>query len=652
MREKRRSDEGGREPIRLLAFPPSLRRFVASRLRPFFPYPPPVPRNLAANLPSNIASIGRTIRNIKRAREIIAVLAKLGFGEVVRDLDLDRLVMRGRRMVGLSRPDATVQRRPTAVRLREAMEELGPTFVKLAQVLSTRPDLIPADWAEEFGRLQSDVRAVPPEEMKPHIDAIVDRMPGEAAKGERFKTIDYSAMAAGSIAQAHKAVLNDGSEQGTEVVLKVLRPGIESAIESDLEIMGTLAEFIEERFADLGYSPIDVVEQFRRQVRREIDLELERRSMARMAKAFEQDPRVHFPRAYPEHSTPELLCMERVEGTLLTKFKKDDFTDAQRREIVAIGSDVVFRQCFEVGFFHADPHPGNIFVLRGPVSEGEVPEEEQNAAALAKREATDIRLCFIDYGMTGNIDPRTAEILADLVQGTIAGDLDRVLDVVIELTGVSPMKAHDRAFRADAWEFISRFQDASLADLRMGALLSEFFAKIRKHNLRVPADIVYLIKAITTIEGVGEKVCPTFDLVAHVRPHVEGLLRRRYGFRAARRRVQGAVLGYAELAERAPREVAGLLHMLRSEELGVQLKHHGLEQVTDELERASRNISYALVISALLVGGSIMMLADRAAASRGAADAPEGLLFWAGVVAIAFAGALAIIRLLTGKRIT
>ncbi|MEQ8844596.1 MAG: AarF/UbiB family protein [Phycisphaerales bacterium] len=601
-----------------------------------------MPTSLFTSVPNNIANIGRTIRNIKRAREIIAVLAKFGFGEVVRDLDLDRVVMRGRRMVGLSKPDARVQRTPTAVRLREAMEELGPTFVKLAQVLSTRPDLIPADWAEEFGRLQSDVRAVPPEEMRPYIKRIVERMPGEAEKGERFQTIEYESMAAGSIAQAHKATLLDG----TEVVLKVLRPGIEAAIEADLEIMTTLAEFIEERFADLGYSPIDVVEQFRRQVRREIDLELERRSMARMAKAFTEDPRVHFPKVYPEHSTPELLCMELVEGTLLTKFDKDDFTEAQRREIVAIGSDVVFRQCFEVGFFHADPHPGNIFVLRG-----EVAGDEQSAAALAQREATDIRLCFIDYGMTGNIDPRTAELLADLVQGTIAGDLDRVLDVVIELTGVSPMRAEDRAFRADAWEFISRFQDASLADLRMGALLSEFFAKIRKHQLRVPADIVYLIKAVTTIEGVGEKICPSFDLVGHVRPHVEGLLRRRYGFRAARRRVQGAVLGYAELAERAPREIAGLLHMLRSEELGVQLKHHGLGQVTDELERASRNISYALVIASLLVGGSIMMLADRAAASRGAADAPEGLLFWAGIVAIAFAGVLGIIRLLTGKRL-
>ncbi|MFI4916808.1 MAG: ABC1 kinase family protein [Phycisphaerales bacterium JB060] len=607
---------------------------------------------MPSNLPSNIAHLGRTIRNIRRAREIIGVLVSFGFGEAVRDLELDRLVQRGRRMVGLGAKEAVssdVQRKPTAVRLREAMEELGPTFVKLAQVLSTRPDLIPPEWAEEFTKLQSTVRPVPAEEIKPYIDELIERMPATSQEGPRFHRIEYESMAAGSIAQAHRATLAGG---GGEVVLKVLRPGIEAVIEADLEIMATLAEFIEDRFTDLGYSPVEVVEQFRRQVRREIDLELERRSMARMAAAFAEDDRVRFPRVYPQHSTPEILCMERIDGVLLSDFKKhpeDHFTEAQRREIVAIGSDVVFRQCFETGFFHADPHPGNIFVLIDPTVDA---RGEGKASELAMRQAPEVRLCFIDYGMTGNIDPRTAEVLADLVQGTIAGDLDRVLDVVIELTGVSPMKAHDRVFRADAWEFISRFQSASLADLRMGALLSEFFAKLRKHKLRVPADIVYLIKAVTTIEGVGEMVCPSFDLVSHVRPHIEGLLRRRYGFRATKRRVQGAALGYAELVERTPREVASILHMVRNEELGVQLKHHGLSEVTDEIERASRNIGYSLIVAALVVGGSIMLLADRAAASRGATDAPEGLLFWIGLAAFVFAGLLGVIRLLFGKRLS
>ncbi|GIW74553.1 MAG: putative protein kinase UbiB [Phycisphaerales bacterium] len=613
-----------------------------------------MPRKLASNLPGNIASIGRTIRNIKRAREIVGVLVSFGFGEIVRDLELDRLVQRGRRMVGLGRAegvDQQLERKPTAVRLREAMEALGPTFVKLAQVLSTRPDLIPPQWAEEFARLQSQVRPVPAEKMRPYIEGLVERMPGGLSLAERFASIEYEAMAAGSIAQAHRATLIDG----TAVVLKVLRPNIEAVIEADLEIMAALAEFIEERFKDLGYSPVEVVEQFRRQVRREIDLELERRSIARMAAAFTDDRRVVFPKVYPQHCTALLLCMEHVRGTLLAEFDPAQFTDEQRRQIVAIGSDVVFRQCFEIGFFHADPHPGNIFVLcepAGATADHQSAAPSTHPALPAAEQVPEVRLCFVDYGMTGNIDPRTAEILADLVQGTIAGDLDRVLDVVIELSGVSPMRARDRAFRADAWEFISRFQNATLSDLRMGALLSEFFAKIRKHKLRVPADIVYLIKAVTTIEGVGEKVCPQFDLVDHVRPHVEGLLRRRYGFRAAKRRIQGAVLGYAELAERAPREVSGLLHMVRSEELGVQLRLRGLEQVTDELERASRNISYALVIAALLVGGSILMLADRAATRHDATSPTEGLLFWSGIVAIVFAGVLGIVRLMTGRRLS
>lgn len=590
-------------------------------------------------MPARVPNIGQTIRNIRRAREIVQVFASFGFDEAIQDLELDRLVLRGRRLIGLSKPDASVTRTPQAVRLREAMEELGPTFVKMAQILSTRPDLIPEDWADEFANLQSAVRAVPEDQIRPHIERLY-QSGGEDARppNERFRSIDYRAFAAGSIAQAHHAELADG----TPVVLKVLRPKIEQVLSSDIEIMRTLAQFIESRFEDLGYSPVQVVEQFERQVKREVDLELERRSIARMARSFERDGRVVFPRVYAEHSRRDVLCLERVEGTLLSGADLERYSHEQREQIVRIGADVVFRQCFETGFFHADPHPGNIFVL---------PPAPRDDGDGASGPGGGLRLCFIDYGMTGNIDPRTAAMLADLVQGTLAGDLDRVLDVVIDLTGVSPLRARDRAFRADAWEFIARFQSASLADLQMGSLLNEFFAKVRRHGLRVPADIVYLIKAVTTIEGVGEEVCPGFDLAGHVRPHIERLLRRRYGLRAARRRLQGSLLGYAELAERAPRELSGLFHMLRSEEMTIRLSHHGLDDITRELERASRNISYALVISALLVGGAILMLADRAAASNAAQDHAGGLLFWAGVGAIALAGVLAVLRVTLRTRL-
>jgi len=558
-------------------------------------------------MPTRVPNLGRTIRNIRRAREILSVFAAYGFRDVIQELDLDRLVLRGRRMIGLGKPGDEVNRKSQAVRLREAMEELGPTFIKLAQVLSTRPDLIPEEWANEFKRLQSDVPPEDPDRMRRHIER---ELGGRA--DELFASIESEAMAAASIAQAHRATLPDG----TQVILKVLRPDVEEMLDADIEIMHALASFVEARFTDLGYSPTRVIEQFDRQVRREVDLRLERRSIERMAKAFTDDPRMYFPAVYPERSGRRVLCMEHIHGLLLTHTSPDSFTDEERREIVSIGTDAVFRQCFELGFFHADPHPGNIIIMR--TDEG-------------------IRFCFIDYGMTGHIDPRSAELLADLVQGTIATDLDRVIDVVVELSGASPTIAEDRAFRADAWEFLARFQNASLADLQMGSLLDEFFSKIRRNGLRVPADIVYLIKSITTIEGVGEWICPGFDIVGHVRPHVERLVNRRYGISAMRRRLRGSMIGYAELAEQIPRDLRSMLYMLRHEQATLNLEHRGLDKITRELETASRNISYALVMSALIVGGAILILAEAGSGGTG------GILTVAGVLMILIAAGMSLV---------
>lgn len=566
---------------------------------------------------ARIPNLRRTIRNIKRGQEIVSVLISYGFTDVVQELGLDKLILRGKRLVGLDKPGEQVTHLSQAVRLRQAMESLGPTFVKMAQILSTRPDLIPEDWAREFARLQSGVPPVPADEIRPYIEKLYDDR-----LDDHFNDFEFDSFAAASMAQAHRATLKDG----TPVILKVLRPGVEQLLESDIEIVRALAEIAEARFEDMGYSPVQVVDQFERQIRKEIDLILEMRSIHRMASAFADHPRLRFPKTYPRHTRTNALCLERIDGVLLSSDEADDFTDAERRDIVAIGSEAVFRQCFEIGFFHADPHPGNIFVVREQPSTDRAEGDEPDSG---------IRLCFIDYGMTGNIDPHTAELLADLVHGTINGDLDRVVDVVVELTDMSPIAASSRVFRADVWEFISRFQTGSLAELEMGALLQEFFAKIRRHKLRCPPDIVYLIKAVTTIEGVGEKICPDFDLVSHVRPHVEGLVRRRYGFPAVRRRLQSSAIGYAELVESVPREFRALAKMIRHEQLSVQLKHQGLDQLTNELERASRNISMALIVSALLVCGAILFLADTASGSS------PGFLFAGGIIALISAGGIA-----------
>ncbi len=584
-----------------------------------------------------LTNIPRTVRSIRRAQEILRVLVAFGFADVVQELNLDRILLKGKRRIGLARPDATVTRLPTAVRLRKVMESLGPTFIKMAQILSTRPDLIPREWADEFAKLQAGVPAVGEAEILAHLETIYGKPLDEV-----FASVDGKATAAASIAQAHKAELKDG----THVMLKVLRPGIEKTVEADIEILTVLASLIERHFSDLGYSPTQVVDQFARQIRKELDLIHEGQATERMNRSFQEDPHVAFPEVYWAYTRKSVLCLERIEGILLADKPRDTLTREQLCKVVEYGTNAVFRQCFEIGFFHADPHPGNIFVV--PLKEHQTDaattgtdEDGKGDDAPVIAPGDDLKLVFIDCGMTGHIDPHTAELLADLVQSTITGQLERVMDVILAMTDASPAILLDRSVRADTWEFISHFDSAKLTDLHMGALLSEFFEKLRRNHLQCPADIVYLVKAVTTIEGVGEELCPEFELVEHVRPHIDKLVRRRYGFGAIRHRVEQGTLAYAEFIEMLPRAVRGLFYRIGRDQINFTIRHEGLDRITRELERASRNIALALVVSALVVSGAILLMAD-AVAKNG-----HSVLFYGGVVSFIVAAALALVRFLS-----
>lgn len=557
-------------------------------------------------------AIRRTLRNASRSRDIVSALVRYGFQDVVQELGLDRVARRGLSLLRFRKPQAPpeeVVRVPQAVRLRQVLEELGPTFIKLGQVLSLRPDLIPPDWADEFRKLQSDVPPVPFEKIMAELEA---EFPGEVTS--TFQSIEETPLAAASIAQVHRAVLADGSH----VVIKVLRPGVRELLETDMRILSFLADFVEDHFSDLGYSPTAVVEQFEKELRRETNLVTEARATERLRRTFADNEHVFFPKVYWEATTEGVLALEEIKGVLLSKLKDGDLTDEERRNVVANGTDAVFRQCLETGFFHADPHPGNIFALPGG------------------------KVCFIDCGMTGHIDPLTSQHLADLVQSVIGGELDRVVSTAIALAGADPSMAEDRAFRADAWEFISRFEAESLDKLDMGDLLQEFFDKVREHNLSVPGDLVFLIKAITTIEGVGERVAPEFDVVGHVRPHVERLVKRRYGIRALRRRLQNSVLGYAQLLEELPGQVESVFFDIRRKRFTVNLQHRGLDELTNTVEHASGNVAHAVFLAAVIMGSAILILADSIREQPGVLSLIAGIGFATAVV-------LALGRVITSK---
>lgn len=548
------------------------------------------------------------VQHVKRYTQVLEIVVRHGFADIAEQLGLFTLIDRGRAAFGASprEPHGTFT---LAKRLRMLLEELGPTYVKLGQVMSTRPDLVPEEWAEEFKTLQNKVPGVGYDVIRKTLE---EEFPGELDR--LFRSIDSTALAAGSMAQVHRARLHDG----TRIVLKVLRPGIREVTGVDMEILRSLAQLVEAHFSNLGYSPTEVVNEFAKELRNEVDLTYEGRSTERLAALFEHDPDIVFPRVYWEATTVNVLAMEEVRGHVLADLPRDAISAEDRRTLVENGARAVFSQCLEHGFFHADPHPGNLIAL----SHG--------------------RIAFIDCGMTGQVDERTAHQLADLVAGVVEGDIDRVIAVAGAIADVGPDRLDDRALRADVNAIISEFRGTPLERLNLGRVLNDFFGTLRKHQVRCPADIILLIKALTTIESVGKDLDPSFEMVVFVRPYLEDLVRKRYSSGAIGGRLRRSALRYLELVEELPQELRGIFTQLRRNRLAVNLEHRGLDRLTSTIEHASRNIAFALIIAATFVGSSILVLAALSSGTR----AITGV----GVAGLCMAVVLGVVMILHNRR--
>lgn len=518
------------------------------------------------------------VSNMMRYVEVLDVLARHGFHDILRDLNVQS-GMAGKLLWAVAKFRAgAVSKLARPVRLRLALEELGPTFVKLGQVLSTRNDMLPAEYTEELKTLQSGVSPLA-------FDVIKYRLKGEfkGKEDQVFESIDPEPLGSASMAQTHRAVLKDG----TRVVIKVLRPGIHLTTEQDMEILRDLAMRAEARFPDLAVSPLEVVTEFGRELRRETDLMIEGRACDRFRKAFADDPGVAFPKVYWQATTKSCLALEEFQGILLSRLKDGELTKEQKQEIVRHGARAVIRQCLEIGFFHADPHPGNLFALPGD------------------------RIGFIDCGMTGRIDDTTTALLADLIFGVVKNDVDLCLNVVADIADAEPAKMQSRALRADVRDFLSNFHDTPLERIDLGRLLKEFFDRLRAHKIRCPADMVMLIKALTTIQGVAAKLDPSFDMVGFARPSIERLVKKKYSLGSVKKRFGNALRGLVDVAEQAPGGVRNFFKTVRKTGVAINLEHRGLSHLTNTIEHASRNIAFALIIAAFVVGAAICMLADR-----------------------------------------
>jgi ubiquinone biosynthesis protein len=547
------------------------------------------------------------IRNIRRWNQILRVLARHGFTSVLKEIGLGDMLGRLLDSVSLWKEEADLMRMPTAVRLRHAMEELGPTFIKLGQVLSTRRDLVPDDWSREFEKLQSDCPRVDFEEIR----VVLERNLGPDLD-TLFREIDPVPLAAASMAQAHKAVLHDGRT----VVLKILRPGIRETIEGDMEALRFLARLADEHLPNLGVDPIATVEEFARELDRETDLEHEARSTERLALMFEDDPKISFAKIEWKATTRDILCENLIHGRHLVDVDPDELSPELRREIVTNGARAVFHQTLEAGFFHADPHPGNIFVH------------------------DDGSVTFIDCGMTGFVDEATRMRLAEIVYGVVKNDPDMVMRAALLVADVDQDTVDLKAARGDVQQLVARFVGVPLERINLADVLDDFFQTLRRHDLRCPADIVLLIKALGTIEGVATKLDPSFDIVAFTQPYIERLLKSRFSPRAVARRVREAALELVHLGEVLPTEIATFLRRARRNRLRVQLDVVAIEDLVVGVEDASERLSYAVLIASLVMASSILVLASKG----------EGLAFYLGMAGFVASATLAFGLIVNGWR--
>lgn len=524
-----------------------------------------------------ITSIKRTIQNTRRFAEIIKVLSKFGFRQLVQDTGLHRLLGNNKEdLESLSGNNHSSL--PSPVRVRMVLEELGPTFIKLGQILSTRPDLIPPEWATELKKLQDNCQHVPFTDI---YQVLVLEFPGRLDL--IFSSIDETPLAAASIAQVHRATLQDN----TPVVIKVIRPGARQLIEEDMALVESLAQLLEQYFSNLGYSPTAVAKEFSRELLKELNLIIEGQSTERLRRYFEDDDNVSFPKVYWTATTRNVLTMQEIEGKLLSTVLPEALTAAERRAIVAIGTDAVFKQCLRFGFFHADPHPGNIFLLPGNT------------------------LCFIDCGMTGQLDRKTTGQLINLVAGVVKGDIDRLCRVVIELTEVDPTVTDSRDFRLELRHLTDHFRNTDLQHLNITSLLSDFFGMLQRYRIQCPGDLMLLTKALTTIEGVAAHFDPTFDVLAHVEPQIQEIVLNRRSMGAIRDRIYKTLTSSLEILEDLPGDLQRFLDHARHSRFTLNLELKRIEHLSDKLDTSSRLMGIAMIISALIVGSSILILADR-----------------------------------------
>ena len=512
-------------------------------------------------------------RDLGRIKDIATVLMRHGFGDAVRRLGLADSLARAGQALNWENADALARLDPPE-QARQALEELGPAFVKLGQILAGRADLLGPDWTAEFAKLHSRVPAVPFETLRPQLREDLGGEPEDV-----FARFDIEPLAAASIAQVHRAQLKDG----TEVVVKIRRPGIVEVIEADLRLLERAAGVAEQDWPALKpYRPRQLVREFARSLRRELDLAGECRNAERVAANLASLPEVVIPRVHWTYTGQRVNVQDFIDGVPGEDLDRITREGLDRQLLARRGARAVLKMIVEDGFFHADPHPGNVFYL------------------------PDNRLAFIDFGMVGRLSARRREDLLRLLLGLVERQPQAVADVLIEWTGDQHAVNLDQ-LEDEIEAFVDQHHGTPLAQLNLGQMLAEVTHVLREHRLALPSDLALLIKAFISLEGMGGALDPGFHMTSEALPLLRGVVRARFQPKALAQRGWQTLRRALEVAGELPGDLSRLLRRARHGQLHVGIEIAHIRHLANQIDRAANRVSLALVIAALIIGSSIVM---------------------------------------------
>ncbi|MGM0609179.1 MAG: ABC1 kinase family protein [Candidatus Muiribacteriota bacterium] len=516
----------------------------------------------------HFGKFSQNIKNIGRVREILTVLTKHGFGYVTGKISKET----GLRVSFKKRRKDYVPI-PRNVRIRKVLEELGPTFIKFGQILSVRSDILPFDLCQELQKLQDKA----PEIEYKKIEDVVENELGKKVI-DVFEYIETTPDGAASLAQVHSAKLKNG----LDVILKVQRPNIKNNIFSDIEILYYIAYIIQKYIEDAAvYDPVGMVDSFKREILKELDFKKERANIEKFQNYLKGEKHLYVPAFYSEFSTSRLLVMEKIKGYKISDIENipEKFNKHQLALRIAT---LMANQIFEVGFFHADPHPGNIFIT----------EKGQ--------------ICFIDFGAMGNLSEYTRENLVLILMAVINRDTDEII-YVLKKIGAVEEEADTKKLETEIYDFIEEYLCMNLSEIEVSEMLKRILRIMSQEKMKIPADMFTLIISLITFETVVNSLSPDFNLAEFLKPVMKKFVYNFYSPSNIYLKTKRTTRDLLRLIYSLPGDAKSIIEKIKSGRAKIELEHKGLDNLIIELDRVSNRLSFAIIIASLIVGSSIII---------------------------------------------